>query len=202
MDFIFSIIEACLQFFSLQFGINQALAIVLFTLAAKLLFLPISFKAALDNYKNKLKVEQLKPELEQLKAKYKENPVELSRQNMTLFKSHNISFFNKTTFANLLTQGGLGIALFSALKNISLHAKILWISNIAKPDILLSIVVGVITYISMIAMPSSGEQSMVLLFLVPTILSFIVLSFSPAAIGLFWATSTLFTTVQNIFLRV
>jgi len=202
MDLLVKLIELSINFFSMQFGVNQALAIILFTLTARFFLIPISFKAALDSYKNKIKQEALKPEIDKLKEEYSENPLEVTKQTMILYKQTGIKFLGKTTLLNIVTQGGLGLSLFSALKNISLHAKILWIANIAKPDILLSLAVGILTFLSMLAMPSSAEQSMVMIFIIPAIISCIVLSFSPAAIGIYWATSSIVTMMQNLALRV
>ena len=76
-------------------------------------------------------------------------------------------------------------------------SKFVWIANIAKPDILLALLVGAITYFSMIMMPSSAEQTSTLLFIIPAIISIIALVNFPSAIGLYWATSNTVALLQS-----
>jgi len=63
--------------------------------------------------------------------------------------------------------------MFQALQQIIFNSKFAWLVNIAKPDIALALLVGVITYFSMIMMPGGAEQTNALLFVIPTIICII-----------------------------
>ncbi|WP_163934898.1 membrane protein insertase YidC [Paraferrimonas sp. SM1919] len=180
---------------------SQALAIVAFTLVVRLLLLPFGMKSSLQMQNNKMALQRLKPELEALKIQYKGEPMKLQQQTMAFYKKHNIQFFSKGLLANMASQGVFGFGMFQALQSMALQSKFLWIANIAKPDILLTFVVSVLTFTAMLAMPGGAEQSSLLLALIPAVISAIVLISLPSAIGVYWATSSLVTLGQNLTLH-
>lgn len=66
---------------------NLGILIILLTLFIKLVMVPFM----IPNYKNMLKQKELKPEIDKLKAKYKDDKKKLSEAQMALFKEHGIN---------------------------------------------------------------------------------------------------------------
>lgn len=123
------------------------------------------------------------------------------QRSMSLYKENNIKIFPKPTLYNIVLQGTFGIGAFQTIKSMALSSKFLCIANIAKPDVLLAIVVGLLTFISMVMMPSSAKQNMTLLYMIPAIIAVVALIAFPSSLGLYWATSNLVTIFQQLILR-
>jgi YidC/Oxa1 family membrane protein insertase len=120
---------------------------------------------------------------------------------MALYKKHNIKFIDKKSVINMASQGVFGLGTFQALQQIVFNSKFAWIASIAKPDIALSLLVGAITYLSMMMMPGSAEQTSTLLFLVPAIICVVTLVNFPSVIGLYWATSSSTSLLQSLLVN-
>lgn len=190
-----------ISFISMNLGISEAFAIIIFTLIARIMLMPISLKSAYLMHKNKVALTKLKPEIEQLKDTYSDNPGEIAKRTMAIYKKNGIKFLDKTTVFNIGTQGVLGLGIFQALKSMVFSSKFMWIADIAKPDVILAFIVGVLTFISMQLMPGAVEQQNTLIFFIPAIISMFVLVSFPSALGLFWATSNIVTLMQTLALR-
>jgi YidC/Oxa1 family membrane protein insertase len=191
-----------IDFLSIYFGASEALAIIIFTLLARIMLMPISLKSAYIIHKNKLAIERVKPEIERLRDLYSENPGELAKRTMAIYKKNGIKFIDKTSVINIGSQGILGLGIFQALRSMVFSSKFMWIYDIAKPDIILAFMVGVLTFISMQMMPGAVEQQNLLIFFIPAIVSMFVLASFPSALGLYWATSNIVTIVQTLALRI
>ncbi|GIU24104.1 YidC/Oxa1 family membrane protein insertase [Shewanella schlegeliana] len=181
-----------------EVGVSQGAAIILLTLLVRLLFSPISFLAMINSYTNKTKVAAIKPELDKLKSVYKDKPDEMAKQTMALYRKHDIKFVSKTLVANVSSQAIFGFGMFQLLQMAIFNSKFAWISNIAKPDIALAVLVGVLTYLSMLMMPGSAEQASAIFLLIPALVSIAVLLTAPSALGLYWATSSVFGAFQSV----
>ncbi|WP_051264069.1 YidC/Oxa1 family membrane protein insertase [Teredinibacter turnerae] len=197
-----SFIASGIDFLSMYFGVSEALAIIIFTLLARIMLMPISLKSAYIMHKNKLAIERVKPEIERLRDIYSERPGELAKRTMAIYKEHGIKFLDKTSVINIGSQGILGLGIFQALRDMVFSSKFMWIADIAKPDVILAIIVGVFTLISMQMMPGAVEQQNLLIFLIPAIVSMFVLVSFPSALGLYWATSNIVTILQTLALRL
>jgi len=79
-----------IQFFTNEVGLGEAMAIILFTLIAGLILMPINLLAMANMYRNKKTLSALKPELDNLKIIHKGNPSEIAKSTMALYKKHKI----------------------------------------------------------------------------------------------------------------
>ena len=200
-SFWITFIANSIDYVSTYFGVSQAIAIILFTLLARLVLMPISLKSSYEMHKNKQALEKVRPEIEQLKQRYKNNPAEIRKRTLALYKQHKIKFLDRSSILNIVSQGSLGLGVFQTLKNATLSSKFIWITNITKPDLILAFIVGALTFMSMLMMPSIAEQQSVLLFLIPAVISTIVLLSFPSALGLYWAASNVAAITQTLVLR-
>lgn len=196
-----SAIVQSIEFLTSEVGVGEAMAIIIFTLLGRLVLMPINLFAMVKMYKNKKAIYAIKPELDKLKIVYKDKPSEIARCTMELYKKHNIKILDKNCVANIASQGLFGFGMFQALEQMVFNSKFAWITNIAKPDVFLALLVGVITYFSMIMMPGSAEQTSTLLFVIPAILCIVTLINFPSALGLYWATSSVTSLLQSLVLN-
>jgi YidC/Oxa1 family membrane protein insertase len=195
-----SALEAALHYFS-QIGLSEAAAIVCVTLIARLILMPISLTAAYRGETNKRKLHALKPQLDQLKTQFKDDPQSLMAATMRLHREHGIRFFDRLMAANIGSQSVFGIGFFQALSRASFASKFLWIDSLAKPDFLLTVAIGVLMYFGMVLMPPSGADVPVLMIVIPVLIAVITVALMPSSVGLYWATSNLATLGQTLALR-
>jgi YidC/Oxa1 family membrane protein insertase len=191
-----------LGFLSAHSGLSQAWAIVILTMAARLALMPVSIGATLRAGRNRDRLEALKPELTALRNRLKDDPRALTEQTMALYRRHGIRFLDRLTFANLAGQTAFGLGMFRMLRKIKLAANFLWMSDIAKPDLILALVTGVLMLLVMALAPGASQQQMSLvIIMIPVALSVISLMTFPSAIGLYWSSSNLVSLAQTLVVR-
>jgi len=99
-----------IQFFTNEVGLGEAMAIILFTLIARLILMPINLLAMANMYRNKKTLSALKPELDNLKIIHKGNPSEIAKSTMALYKKHKIKIVDKNGAINIASQVFLVLA--------------------------------------------------------------------------------------------
>jgi YidC/Oxa1 family membrane protein insertase len=190
-----------LEFLSTYSGLSQAWAIVILTIAARLAMMPVSIGAALRAGRNRERLEALKPELTTLRNRLKDDPRALTERTMALYRQHGIRFLDRLTFANLVGQSAFGLGMFRVLRKIKLAASFLWISDIAKPDLILALVTGTLMLLAMTLAPVSHQQMSLVIIMIPVAISVISMITFPSAIGLYWASSNLVSVTQTLVVR-
>ena len=196
-----TLIENSMVFFSSQVGMTEAVAIIAFTLLARVTLLPVSYKSAYNMYKNKLAMQTLKPDIDRLKSKYKDDPVEFAKVTMSLYKEKGVQLLDKTSVLNMFSQGVLGVGIFQALKGMVFNSKFMWIPDLAKPDMILAVLIALLTFLTMALMPGAAEQSSWMFIVIPLVISLVVYFSFPSALGIYMLTSNLVTVVQSAFLQ-
>jgi YidC/Oxa1 family membrane protein insertase len=196
-----NIIMQSLAFITYEVGASEAAAIILVTLIGRLILMPINLSAMGHMHRNRNALLAIKPELDQLKSTYQDKPSELAKATMALYKKHNIKILDNKSIINIVGQGTFGLGMFQTLQQVVFTGKFAWITNIAKPDLLLALVVGAITYFSMSMMSGSAEQTNVLLLVIPALTCIVMLSHFSSAIGLYWATSSSTSLMQSFILN-
>lgn len=190
-----------LTYFSQHLGLSEAFAIIALTLLARAVLMPISLTAAYRMEVNKQKLNALKPALERIKEKLKDRPQELMAQTMQLHRQHGIRFFDRWMLSNISSQAVFGLGIFQALSKANFASKFLWIPSLAKPDLFLTIAIGVLMYFGMALMPNSGAEMSTMMIVIPVLIAVVTVAFMPSAIGLYWATSNVATLGQTLALR-
>jgi YidC/Oxa1 family membrane protein insertase len=109
---------------------NWGVAIIMLTVLVRLLMFPLSRKQALAA----VKMQALKPELDALREKYKNDKEKLSRAQMELWRKHKVNPLGGCL--PLLVQMPIFIGLWQGLQSsVDLRqARFLWIDNLAAPD--------------------------------------------------------------------
>ncbi len=179
---------------------NYGWAIIAIALSFKLVTFPLNQMQA----KSMKRMSALRPEIESINTKYKENPQEKQKRIMELYRKHNIN--PARGCLPILIQMPIFIALYSAFsESIELwHSPfILWMKDLSQPD-----TVWVIPYIDLnlniLPLIMSGSQILqqrfttvvsdsqqkTMLYLMPVIMLFFFWQI-PSGVTLYW-------TVQNI----
>jgi YidC/Oxa1 family membrane protein insertase len=195
-------LEAALAFLTAYFGFSEAVAIVFLTLMARITMMPLSLKAAYNMQRNREVMERIKPALEKLRNKLKHNPHELAARTMALYRENGIVFIGKISLLNIGFQSIFGMGMFQVLKRMVFRSKFFWISNLGKPDFLLTIITGLLMAMAMMLMPGSTENtSMLYMVAIPVLITVVAVAMLPSALGLYWATSNVVTIGQSLALR-
>jgi len=197
------LLEATIGSLAQNFGFSEAIGIIVFTLVARTVLMPLSLTAAYKMQKNKEIMNRIKPALADLRTTYKDNQAELAVRTMSLYRENGVKFIDKVSIINIGSQAVVGLGIFQTLKRMIFSSKFFWISNLAKPDFMLTVVVGVLMALGMALMPGvTADSSSLLMLVIPVIISVIAIAALPSALGIYWATSNFFTIVQTIALRV
>jgi YidC/Oxa1 family membrane protein insertase len=194
-------LAATLAMLSSHFGLSQAGAIIALTLAARLAIMPVSIGAALKADHNRRRIDALKPELEALRTRLKDDPRGLAEQTMSLYRREGVRFLDRLTLANLAAQGVVGFGMFRMLHKVKFNAAFLWIADIAKPDLLLALLTGAIMALALSLAPGLHPQMSLAMLMIPVVISIISVATFPSAIGLYWASSNLVSLTQALVVR-
>jgi YidC/Oxa1 family membrane protein insertase len=114
---------------------NYGVAIVLVTIALKIIFWPIQAKSI----QSMKAMQKFQPLMNKLREKYKDDPQKLNTEMMKLYKEHKINPFSGCL--PMLVQLPVLIAFYRVLLNaIALRgASFLWIHDLSQPDTIFSV---------------------------------------------------------------
>lgn len=195
------LLENSLGYLATHFGFSEAIAIIVLTFTARLLLMPVSLTAAYRMHKNRMAIERIKPIIEELRSTCKD-PSELASRTMALYRENGVSFMDRVSLANIGSQGVFGIGVYQVLSRLPYSSPFLWIANLAKPDLLLTLLVGVLMALGLAFMPgTTADTSSMLMLALPVVISVVAIAALPSALGVYWATSNVATIVQTFALR-
>jgi YidC/Oxa1 family membrane protein insertase len=195
-------LQGSLNFLSVHFGLSEAVSIIALTIVARVVMMPISLTAAYRAHKNKVALERIKPELDNLRERFKNDPSEMAARTLALHRENGIQFFDKVAVLNIGSQGIFGIGVFQCLKRAMFSSRFLWVSTLSKPDLVLTLLVGALMLLGSALMPgATANASMILLLVISVVVSVFFIAALPSAIGVYWATSNALTVIQALVLR-
>lgn len=94
------------------------------------------------------------------------------------------------------------LALFTAVRDCALAGgRFLWIRNLARPDVFLTLAVTAVTSATVALHAGSAGQSKTFIVVVPAIVTLFVLSRLSAGVGLYWGVSSLASLLQTALVR-
>ena len=184
---------------------NYGVSIILLTIAIKIVFFPLMNK----QYKSMKVMQEIAPKMTKIKEKYKSDPQQMQAEVMALYKQYNVNplagclpmllqipFFiaiyatiMSNQFVKLLNEPGINKGFLS-----------FWLSDLTVPDgsYLLPILLAVFTFYSQKLMMVDPKQKQ-LLYLSPIMILIFGLNL-PSGVLLYWATSTILSTAQQIMI--
>ncbi|HUK83855.1 MAG TPA: membrane protein insertase YidC [Verrucomicrobiae bacterium] len=114
---------------------NFGVAIILVTIAIKIIFWPIQAKSI----KSMKEMQKFQPQVQKLKEKYKDDPQRLNQETMKLYREHKINPLSGCL--PMLVQLPVLFGFYKVLlSDIALRgASFLWIKDLSQPDTILTV---------------------------------------------------------------
>lgn len=217
LDPLTNLLRDALGFF-FRFTGNYGVAIILLTVAVKVVLLPLN----ISQMKAMRKMQEVGPKVKELQAKHKSDPQKVNQETMKLYREHGVN--PVAGCLPLLVQFPILIALFQAFQdprlgpdvvpsflglNLSLpsasqHALIVGLTGISLPlglrYLVLPLLAGLTTYWqTVVSTPMSTDPSQkVMVYVMPLMIGYFSLSF-PAGLSLYWVVSNVLSIIQAYF---
>lgn len=213
--------NALIYFYNTVAFQDFGLAIIFLTVLIRIILLPLFYKST----KNQILIQRLQPEMNKIQHDHKDNKEKQAQAMMDLYKKHNVNPF--AGFLVLIIQlpilialyrvflQGFSPALFSRLypfivRPAVLHSTLLGLLDLQKPSILMVILAAIAQYFQAYLMlpklekgkiPSSTEQIGRQMMYLGPVLTLTILFRLPAAIGLYWLITSVFSVVQQVYIN-
>lgn len=212
-------------FYNIIPGHDVGLAIIIITIVIKLVLHPLSVKSI----KSQKALQDLQPKMDELKKKYKDNPQEMTKATMNLYKEQKISPFSSCL--PILIQLPFLIAVYQVFRQGLTNTQSLdilypFVANpgslnpiafgfldLSKPQWILAVLAGAAQYwVSKMLMSkkqpnvkSAKDEGMTammnkqMMYFMPLITVFIGISL-PGGLTLYWFVTTLLTGIQQLYI--
>jgi YidC/Oxa1 family membrane protein insertase len=179
---------------------SYGLAIVLLTIAIRLLILPIYQK----QMASLRKIQQLAPKIKEIQERYKGDQAKIGQATMELYKEYGANPFSGCW--PTLIQLPFLWAIFEALEKYNYvgSSAFLWLHNLKATDpyFILPVLAAATTYWqTRLTTPQMGDktQQVMMSVLMPVFIGYISIRF-PAGLVLYWVVSNLFAIAQQYVL--
>lgn len=188
-----------LRFFH-QFTGNWGFAIIILTLAVRVLLLPLN----VSSFRSMKKMQALQPEMTQLREKHKDDPMKMQQEMGLLYKRHNVNPLGGCL--PMLLQFPVFLGLYYALAQaIELrHAHFaFWIHDLSERDpyFVTPIIMGLTMYVQQLLTPMAGDpMQQKMMRLMPVIFTVSFLNF-PAGLVLYWLFSNLVGIASQWYIK-
>jgi YidC/Oxa1 family membrane protein insertase len=192
------------------FNGNFGIAIILITLAVRFALLPLMLKQYKNQAEMKVKMDRLKPEMDEIQKKIKAEKDKIKQQEIQkemfgLYQKHGVNPLSIGCLP-MLIQMPILMGFYYAISGsneIASHS-FLWFS-LGQPDLAITLIAGISYYfqfkVSMANMSVQQQQQMKFMGLLSPIM-IVVFSFSaPAALPLYWTVGGIFLILQTILGR-
>lgn len=202
LGFFSSIAKVLVAFLLRVHGVvpNWGLAIILLTITARVLLFPL----ALPSIKGMIKMRELKPEMDAIAAKFKDDPQARGLAQLELMQKHDAGPL--TTAKGCLPQMAsmpVWFALYTTLQTaVELYnIPFLWFPDLSAPDpfYVLPFVIGATSFVQQKMIPMSGmdpAQQKMMTYFMPAMFTVFML-FLPAGLGVYMFTNGLLGIAQQ-----
>ncbi|MFN4227823.1 MAG: YidC/Oxa1 family insertase periplasmic-domain containing protein [Candidatus Ratteibacteria bacterium] len=194
--------------FSILNGIHKVIpnwgwAIIILTFIIKIVFFPLTRKSL---YSMK-QLQKLRPYLQDIQKKYKDNPYQLQKELMNIYKEYNINPF--AGCLPTIIQIPIFIGFFLALRN-SVYLRgagfIFWIKDLSMPDTvfkinnfpvnILPILMTITSYFQQKLTPQTDPNQKAFIVIMPLMFLFILYNF-PSGLLLYWITMNIAGLIEQ-----
>jgi YidC/Oxa1 family membrane protein insertase len=183
-----------------QYVGNYGVAIILLTGIIKLIFWPLTQKS----YKSMKSMQNLQPEMQKIREKFKTDKERMNKEIMGLYKTNRVNPAGGCL--PMLVQIPVFFALYKVLLGtIELrHAPfIFWIQDLAAKDpyYITPIIMGATMFLQQKMSPTTMDPNQAKIFMfMPLIFTFMFLNF-PSGLVLYWLVNNLLTILQQWFIH-
>ena len=195
----------------------MGIAIILLTVIIRLIFYPLFYKS----FKNQALLQKIQPELEKIQKMHADDKEKQAGAMLELYKTHKVNPFSSffliliqlpilialyQVFLNGFSNGSLDLIYDFVNKPAAINHVFLGLIDLSKKSILIVALAAIFQYIQGILSmpkkkdgePESQQRSIArkMAYIGP-VLTVVVLSNLPAAVGLYWLTSSVFSVGQQ-----
>ena len=198
---------------------NYGITIIVITLFLRLIFLPLTVKSMKSMKEVQFKMQALKPQIDAVKEKYKDDRQTQQTEMMKLYSSNGINPLSSLGGClPLLLQFPIFIALyFALLYSLDLrHSSFLWIHDLSEPEHLFDIagipfrimplLMGISWFISQKLTPTTApgsetmELQMKMMQFLPIIFTVMFWGL-PSGLILYWTVSNILSIGQQLYIN-
>ena len=179
---------------------NLAGGILIVTALARLALMPVGIRLARAALVQQRAMQRIQPELDRIRRTHERNPRKLAEETARLMQREDVSIVPAGTFGTA-AQVPVWLALYAAVRQAAaLGGRFLWIADIARPDIVLTLAVTALTVVATRTSGAAAPPNQMLVLL-SAALTAIVLSKMAAGVALYWGVSTLGSALQSFIVR-
>ena len=187
---------------------NLGWSLVIFSLLTKIVFLPLTQKST----ESMKKMQELNPQIQELRNKYKEKPEVMNKKVMELYKKNKVNPMSGCL--PLLLQMPFFFALYSALINsVDLWQApfILWIQDLSLPDTvmqiqgfnlnILPVIMTITTFLQqkLSSVDAASQQQKFMMFMPLIIL--VVLWNMPSGLVIYWIMQNVLQVLHQLYIN-
>jgi YidC/Oxa1 family membrane protein insertase len=195
------IIIKILGFLHENLNIGYGWVLILFGVMMRIVLFPLNQKGMKAQMRNMA----AQPLMQEIQAKYKDNPEKLQKEMMKLYKEH--GFNPLAGCLPMLLPWPVLIALFFVFQNtIELRGvSFLWLPDLSAPDpyfilpAFLGISMFLLQWVSMRSMPQQNPQMKMMMYVMPVMMVFIFFQLA-SGLNLYYATANIATLPQQIYI--
>jgi YidC/Oxa1 family membrane protein insertase len=181
---------------------NYGIAIIILTIIIKILLQPLTNKSM----KSMKEMSKIKPLMDQIREKYKDDKERLNQEIMNLYKTHKINPLGGCF--PMLLQMPIWIALYRMLySSVELYQAPFipgWIDDLSwrDPWFIMPVLLGVTMFVQQKITPSTmdSQQAKMMLYIMPVFFTFIML-YLPSGLVLYIFVSSLLSIGQQIWMN-
>lgn len=187
---------------------DWGIAVVALTLLVRLLLFAVNLRAV----RQQVRQRQLKPALDELRSRHKDNPLKAAQETSALYRKHGIKPLAAIGVALLQMPVFMGMyGLFTAHGASMTSVLVPWVAHLAQadPHHLLPAAVGLLTFL-VSYIPLAGEglvatapaaQRAVVAAIAACVFGGFVMWRAPVALGLYSLSGSLFALMERAFYR-
>lgn len=192
--------RALLVWMHVHLGIAYGMVLILFGIMIRMVLWPLNQKGM----RASIRMQALQPEMQKLQERYKEDPAQLQKEVMQLYKREGVNPFSGCW--PMLLPWPILLALFFVLANtIELRGQaFLWLPDLSLKDplFILPVLMGasmfVVSKAGMIGMPPN-PQSKMMLYVMPVMMTVLFINFA-SGLNLYYFIQNLVSVPQQWFL--
>ena len=175
---------------------SWGIAIILLTFLVKGVLFPLTYKSTQSM--NAMKA--LQPEVEKIKAKYKNDPQKMNMETMQLYQKHKVNPLGGCL--PMLLQMPIWFALYAALQtSVELYREpFLWLRDLTihDPFFILPVAMGISSFVQqkVSPQPADNAQAKMMLYFFPAFFTFIML-WVPSGLTLYIFVNNILTIAQT-----
>jgi YidC/Oxa1 family membrane protein insertase len=131
-------------------------SVVVISTLARLAILPLAVRAARHARANQAKLLALKPHLDRLQKRHRDDRRRLLIETQELYRKNDVQLLGRSGLASFVIQMPLLGALFAAVRDgLGARVRFLWITDLARPDAALTALVVGLTGVVTLATPAA-----------------------------------------------